>query len=679
MLAALSNFLMPVGADERPANFYRFSRLVLGLTLLALPMLYDRAVPEVAGDPRWGLLQLVVGFLLALMLLKDGFKGTLRPRLADMPLALPIVGLLAAWVCLTFTWTVSPWDGINDTLNFLAYFGLFFLVYRLRNAGWYMNLLVLLMPALAFNGLLGILQFHNIRDADIGWGLTFIDLFAQAAPPAATFANKNITASYLVMMLPLALALSLITKERWVRTLSLVAFTLGSILLVYTRSRGSWVAAAFAVVCLAVWLAADRNARATVCGFANRSYLLALGAALAVVVVASFFQSPLRGFHSVDKTVGDQLKSIGNLSPEGDLGVRYAYYRNAMTMIQDKPLGFGVGSYRNAFPYYHNKPMPTPRAGFAIDARPQRLHNDVLQMFVETGIPGGVAYLTLFALFLTYGWRVARHGASAEQRLLALAACATLLGLGINVLGDFPLQLPTAPALLWTVAAMLTALSLGAKAPVSVAAGKPLRAAAVAMGVVCTALTAYAVDRNGPYFLNGTERQANAYLKVAIALTMQGIYDERAKAYVDEAYRLSPTNVRGLEYRAVIYTNYTAKPPISVDTRIAVNLEALETDPYGPNHLVNLGGLYNTKASEMLSYGANREDALVYADKALEVSNRLMAVADFAPHGFTIAGFAYLLKGNNTLAESNFMAALARQPGYGPAMSGLQQIVEQGS
>jgi hypothetical protein len=74
-----------------------------------------------------------------------------------------------------------------------------------------------------------------------------------------------------------------------------------------------------------------------------------------------------------------------------------------------------------------------------------------VQAFVELGILGGLAYLSIFFLLVKTAWQTGGR--------MVLCLSAGIVGLGANALMDFPLQLPMAPIVFWTVGGMITGLS----------------------------------------------------------------------------------------------------------------------------------------------------------------------------------------------------------------------------
>ncbi|MBI1362553.1 MAG: hypothetical protein GC134_01045 [Proteobacteria bacterium] len=658
-------------------------RLLIGLFLLVMPVVYDRMVPEVSGDMRWTLVHFTSGLCLAGIF--AFFAARHRLPTLSLPLtAWAVVGLML-WVTFCTLNSFDPVSAKQELFNQLAYMGLFLAVMFLRDAKWYRNLLWLMALPMAFNCLLAILQFLDISDATMqhlisAWPSLTIDYFRPAAPPAGTMSNKNLLGSYLAMCLPVFTILALTTRSLPRQLLAAVVFGLAATTFAYTRSRGSWVALFIGAVLCVAWLILDKQTRTGIQHAFNRRSAGLFGVALAIAIVASFVQSPLQGFHSLDKSVSQQVGTIIQMG-QSDFGTRIAYNLNGFKMFMDKPItGWGVGSFHKVYPKYHNAWMATPTVGYAIDARPQRAHNDWLQAFIELGLPGGLLLLFIVLSSVLAAFKLARdEDIPAQERALFAGLTISLMVLGVNALGDFPLQMPTAPILMWTFMGMISGtwimhkrkqVTLRIPAKMETAFNLVPRGATLtaALCSVAVGLYTYTVWKDDMRY-----RRANMYLKRAMYDVRGQIYSEETRKYIEKAYSIYPEHPRIQEFRAVIYANY-ADPngkEIATDTKIAAVEATLKNDPYAPNNLVNLGGLYMAKMLELLSFQAPKEEVIALRDKALELADRLQAVADFSAQTYTIRGFVYLYTDNSADALAQFKRAVAIDPAYVPAVNGL--------
>jgi O-antigen ligase len=126
------------------------------------------------------------------------------------------------------------------------------------------------------------------------------------------------------------------------------------------------------------------------------------------------------------------------------VGARFDYWVTAVQVVQDHPVfGSGPGTFQ--------RPYATRKAPEAEMAR--LVHNDYLEQFSDSGIPGGIAYLAWIGLAAVWMAVILMRG----KDLLLSALAVGVLGWYLQGLGEFGLYVP---ALAW-VAFTLTGVVLG--------------------------------------------------------------------------------------------------------------------------------------------------------------------------------------------------------------------------
>jgi O-antigen ligase len=196
--------------------------------------------------------------------------------------------------------------------------------------------------------------------------------------------------------------------------------TLGAMMLFYTDSRASWLAAGCEVVFFASWLLLRRKKR-----------LITIALVIIAVLAGGYV--------------------LRDLPDDESFKIRAAYNINSLAIVKDHPLGVGVGAWKLAYPHYAHALVQTPPGGFGETLRPSRAHNDLMQAFVELGILGGLAYIVIFFMLIQTAWKIGGR--------MVLCLSTAVVGLGANALMDFPLQLPLSPIVFWTFAGMIAGLS----------------------------------------------------------------------------------------------------------------------------------------------------------------------------------------------------------------------------
>jgi len=193
--------------------------------------------------------------------------------------------------------------------------------------------------------------------------------------------HPNVMAGALVILIPLLLGWLLFAwgdRARGERMGLLLAVGFMLLVLLLTKSRGAWIGLAAALVVL-VWLRWHWSA-------------LVLGLAAAWTVWAASL-----GW----STLLEVLTAYEALS---GLEIRLEIWSRGLYMIRDFPFtGVGMGSYGpladRLYPFFLQPPGSIPHA-----------HNLFMQVAVDLGIPGLVAWLVVFTGAATCAWRVWRTG-----------------------------------------------------------------------------------------------------------------------------------------------------------------------------------------------------------------------------------------------------------------------------
>lgn len=236
-----------------------------------------------------------------------------------------------------------------------------------------------------------------------GW----LALLPQWSLGPTTGFNPNRVAGVAVLLAPLALALAvgpLLPAERsfgvWVQWLltksTAIAMTLffGSALLLM-QSRSAWLAFGCAVVALLTLLG-------------RRGWLLLAGLLLVSALVVAAI-GPSRLLHAL--TVYD----LTQISPDAmiqdrNVAGRLILWQRALHGLADAPFtGMGLA----AFEALSQQPYPSLPA-FKPDPDMSHVHNILLQVGLDFGLPGLLAFLGLLALMGSQLWRLVRQSNAAD-------------------------------------------------------------------------------------------------------------------------------------------------------------------------------------------------------------------------------------------------------------------------
>jgi putative inorganic carbon (HCO3(-)) transporter len=296
------------------------------------------------------------------------------PTPVDWPISLLIMMVpVTCWV------TAAPDITIPQVLRLLAGIGMYYAIVNWSTSTFRMRWL---LRGLWLAGLLlALYAFISVQ-----WGNTklyFIPatIYTKFPTLVSDTANPNVMAGNLVILLPCALGVLLFSGKhlRWFdQGLSILAASVIAIVLILTQSRGGILALGEIMILLVVlrW---------------KRGWILLAGAVVLVGAVVLFFGPA---------TILDVILTNATL---GGIDGRLEVWSRAVYMIQDFPFtGVGMGSYgRTAdllYPFFLYASGTTSHA-----------HNLFLQIAVDLGVPGLVAWLAIWILMVNMALTLYRN------------------------------------------------------------------------------------------------------------------------------------------------------------------------------------------------------------------------------------------------------------------------------
>ena len=309
--------------------------------------------------------------------------GVTIAREWQSPVAIGTVGGLAGGACVLAIWAAvsmfahpplnaARLDTWTMLLAALTVGGLASRLGRDHNA-----LITLLLVIIAAGSLAG------------AWGIhEYLDQWKQgnsAHRVFGTFLNPDFLAGYLLLTLPLTLSCFVSARERMAKLLIGLGLALQTACLLLTGSRAG-VAMLFVVVVgwllLLVSVGVVRGQ--------GRQLLAGLGVMLLSALLAS---TPLliRLTNTGKQATGSATAAVSSVGEAADTQAHSGKFRQVtwtatMRMARANPLaGTGIGSYETAYPRY------------AVAAPTAHAHNSYLQWTAETGVPGAICLLVIFA------------------------------------------------------------------------------------------------------------------------------------------------------------------------------------------------------------------------------------------------------------------------------------------
>lgn len=223
------------------------------------------------------------------------------------------------------------------------------------------------------------------------------DMFADIEGRVVSmFENPNMLADYLIMLIPIAFAVCLCTKDRHVRFGALFVTAALGLCLIYTWSRGAWLGVMIGMlIFLLLW---------------SRRTLSAL--------FLGCFALPLLPLVLPD-SIMNRLLSIGNLA-DSSTSYRVSIWKAALGMARDfftTGIGVGESAFRQVYPLYSLS---------GIEAAPHS-HNLYLQIQIELGIVGLLLFLGVLILFAQCCFDYNATAADRETRIMSIGCFSGLI------------------------------------------------------------------------------------------------------------------------------------------------------------------------------------------------------------------------------------------------------------
>jgi putative inorganic carbon (hco3(-)) transporter len=377
------------------------------------------------------------------------------------------LALFLGWCLVTILWATNPFEGFRCLLPWAGAGITYFLIARNFEPK---NDLKIFMKAMFISGFvaatIGVFQY-----------LLGYNFFSQAMVPASTFGNKNMGAEYTILTLPLGFYFFFNEKKKSDAIFYLFMISNMLLYVIYVKSRSSYLSLLaqiffFGVFCFVKYLK-DKK----VPFFTPTKIKMLLGLSLYLFFAMNMTPQGFRWqlgtylnrFDSVVKEAKvDNAKTVANainanVDPyaAGKGNTRISFWVNSLLMLKDYPFGgVGVGNWSIEYPKYHDKIMVDREYDDKIKL--YQMHNEFLEIFVTTGLIGGILFLSFIFFFFRDCYQLYGSEEFKEKNEVLFLA----LGFsGFLVFGNFnyPLQVYVTMMVICSYAGMVMALKFSYK------------------------------------------------------------------------------------------------------------------------------------------------------------------------------------------------------------------------
>lgn len=406
-------------------------KLLLGLMILDIPLQLDinlgyrtdAATLGALGGFNLSATTVALIILYALWLGELLIKSERRPR-SLLRRALPL-SLYLAFVALSITVARDVRLASFQLFMFVQMFLLYvYIVGTVRTQTDVLFIITMLLSSVVLQSLIMIAVYFVGTGFSFGTISTSIDV-AYGSRAGGTFKSPNSVASYLALLLPVAMGILVTGVGPWYKRLAALTFSLGVLALLLTQSRGAWIAfgLSLGMVCVFAWRR----------GWISPKVPLAF--LLVIVLLAALFQDVLAA-----RLLGDDRGSARGRIPLMQLAIR---------VIRDNPL-LGVGANNFAVTIRQYATPEFSKEWLYV------VHNEYLLVWAETGIGGLVTLMAFLLATITQGWR----GWMVCDRILAplaLGLTAALFGHLVHMAVDL-FNIRPLVQLLWLLCGLITAI-----------------------------------------------------------------------------------------------------------------------------------------------------------------------------------------------------------------------------
>ncbi|MGQ0673009.1 MAG: O-antigen ligase family protein [Hyphomicrobium sp.] len=650
------------------------ARWIIWVALAVLPCLHFSSMADAAGFPRWTLLTATTALAVLLIAFSCRWPERKALSLTGLPAPLKWLAVLVVASALSTLDSTDPQRSAIALTHLLAGSILSYCVFHLADAGWYRTLAWTLVLPIAFNAPLIILQYHGVHDTQIasllGVDFVTVDYFGQVAPPAGTFVNCNLAASWLATTLPLASYLIIAAKVRFGAVFAALLLAVGLEALLATGSRTGWLAVSIAGSVAILAAVASPPIRRAVSGLLTPTKALLLVAALALPIggeiastvfgsggrIAQRMQGAFT--HDTQVTLAGELAAEFPVTSSIPLDPRVAFTVNSLRMAADNPLtGVGLGAFGAAYPHYQNAVLPHPVAD-ALHSRLEQAHSDLVQALAETGVPGALALIALFWSTLVAALRKAAEPAASDPAQ-AYFLSLSITALAVAATGDFPLQTATAFTVLMVLVGMVSGLTekmpAASKATSDCASADTSRRATLALRLATFALVVVTAWTEAHRWLG------HQHATVAVRRMSAGQYDRITCDAIEAALTASPADPYAGYLRGIAYANFDGGPtgdePLPPERLIEVLEVSTRYDRAFPLNVGNLGGAYYEKAL-INQFKGDHAEGKKLAPKMRALYRSMLRAVPRRPETWTLGGLAYLADDKPATAALLFGQAL---------------------
>ncbi len=308
---------------------------------------------------------------------------------------------------------------IQSIRNYLLFFAFIILFYIGRDIFREKDLLTLKKISISITTLVSlyaIAQFY-------GYYLLFVP---KGAPIISFLGNPNFAANFVAINTPILLGYMI--DKPFIGTL---LFAISYAALVMFSARGALLGFIFGFFLFFWWTK-------------KKGYIVLkpLILSLSIIILVSFIYSTPNPLNQRSLPLWNKLQNtkefLAKAENTGSIRARLTFWKVTLLMIKDHPLkGVGPGRFGYLYPFYQAKILKEDKALKKHAYNAKRVHNEYLQVLVETGVFGFLVFLLILYFLLQKGYKRLKN----SENIMYISLAGGILVLLVHAFFSFPWHL----------------------------------------------------------------------------------------------------------------------------------------------------------------------------------------------------------------------------------------------
>ena len=417
------------------------------ILIISTPLVFYPYLVRIFNPPKELVFEILV--IIGLMLWKLKMVNKEEAKITRTPLDLPVLSFMVICV-LSLFWSDSPMVSLLELSLFLAGPMLYFIVVNnIHNDHQINRILNILLIIGGLFGVYGIFQYLGIDfsfwKANIGRQQVF-----------GLFGNVNYFAEYLIVLLPVAISLFFVCRNKMYKI-----FLLGGILamggsLILTFTRGSYLAIGISSLFMFFLYLASRGK-----GFIkeNKKIFIIIMAFIILITFLFVIPNPLNKSGTVISKIKGRI-SITQFTKDPSLKRREATWKFTIMMIKDHPLlGSGIGTFKYNSLAYQAKffDQENNRSLYPYGVA-DKAHNEYLQLWTELGIVGLGIFIWFIFNYFNYAIKLLKKTKDNYYQGIIIGLMGAVAAVLVDGLFGFPLHLSATLVLFWLFVGLIISI-----------------------------------------------------------------------------------------------------------------------------------------------------------------------------------------------------------------------------